>query len=59
MKWLRFLALLIFVFVTAYCIPYTYRNPVMSNIVITAIAVIITLWVAWGFFKKTNPIKQN
>ena len=56
MKWLRFIALLIFVFITAYCVPYTVRNPIFSNIIITIIFVVITIWIAWGFVKKP---KQN
>lgn len=58
MRWLRFIALLIFVFVTAYAIPFSWKSPSISNIIITVIFAAITLWIGSGFFKK-KPIQQQ
>jgi len=54
MRWLRFIALIIFVVLTAWAIPVTFNNPIASNIIITLIFVVVTLWIGAGFFKK-NP----
>lgn len=59
MRWLRFIALIIFVFVTAYAIPFCWKSPSVSNIIITLIFVTITIWVASGFFKKKKNLIQN
>jgi hypothetical protein len=52
MRWLRWIALLIFVFLTAYGIPFLWKNPSIGNLIIVVIFIAITIWVAIGFFPK-------
>ena len=60
MRWLRGLAFVIFIFVLGYCIPYTVRNPIFSNILITLIALGMVIWIGFGFSKKPKqPIQQQ
>jgi len=56
-RWLRFIALIIFVFVTAYAIPFAWNSPSFGNVALTLIFAAITIWVAVGFFSKQakNP----
>ena len=54
MRWLRFIALVIFVFLSGYAIPYTVRNPIWSNIVITIVFVGIIGGVIYFVFKSPS-----
>ena len=52
MRWLRFIALIIFIFVTGYAIPFSVKSPSFSNLLFTGIFLLITVWIAAGYFKK-------
>ena len=54
MRWLRFIALLIFVLLSAYSIPIAIKFPSVGNIVVTVIFVAIAIWVGSGFWRKSK-----
>ena len=59
MRWLRFIALIIFVYLSAYALPFVWNSPTIGNIIITLIFIGITVWIGKGFFKKETSSKVN
>ena len=59
MRWLRWVATIIFLFLSIIFVPVAFRAPIWQNVVPTLVVLVVFIWVVSGFFKKNKSKEVN